>query len=126
MTPSAMPRAPVGRRPPAPAWLRARRPCAIAWWPLDAAWARRPAAPRRRSSTDVRAVVAELVAALEAGDGPRGHARRAAVDGGWRVDAWVKTGILLGFRLPGMTEYRDGPIMAARDKSAYGAARPAR
>ena len=36
------------------------------------------------------------------------------------MDAWVKTGILLGFRLPGMTDLRDGPIMAARDKAAYG------
>jgi 2,3,4,5-tetrahydropyridine-2-carboxylate N-succinyltransferase len=32
----------------------------------------------------------------------------------------VKTGILLGFRLPGMTELRDGPIIASRDKAAFG------
>jgi 2,3,4,5-tetrahydropyridine-2,6-dicarboxylate N-succinyltransferase len=36
------------------------------------------------------------------------------------VEAWVKTGILLGFRLPGMTEQRDGPIMAGRDRAALG------
>ena len=40
--------------------------------------------------------------------------------GGWRVNAWVKAGILLGFRLPGMRDYRDGPILAARDRVAYG------
>ena len=40
--------------------------------------------------------------------------------GGWRVNAWVKAGILLGFRIPGMRDYRDGPILAARDRVAYG------
>ena len=29
---------------------------------------------------------------------------RSDIEAGWRVEAWVKTGILLGFRLPGMTE----------------------
>ncbi len=43
-----------------------------------------------------------------------------AAPGGWRVEAWVKTGILLGFRLPGLTEQRDGPIVAGRDRSALG------
>ena len=40
--------------------------------------------------------------------------------GGWRAEPWVKAGILLGFRLPGMTDWRDGPIIAARDRAAYG------
>jgi 2,3,4,5-tetrahydropyridine-2-carboxylate N-succinyltransferase len=64
-------------------------------------------------------VVAELVAALEAGT-VRAAVPDPSAAPGWRVEPWVKTGILLGFRLPGMTEYRDGPIINARDKSAYG------
>lgn len=67
----------------------------------------------------VRDIVSTLVAALEAGE-VRAAVPDAAADAGWRVEAWVKTGILLGFRLPGMTEYRDGPILTARDKSAFG------
>lgn len=71
------------------------------------------------SVDEARSVVAELLAALEAG-----HVRAAEPDpdqpDGWRVNGWVKTGILLGFRLPGMSDYRDGPILAARDRAAYG------
>ncbi len=63
--------------------------------------------------------IARLVDALESGE-----ARAAEPDadspGGWRVNTWVKTGILLGFRMPGMRDYRDGPILAARDRVAYG------
>jgi 2,3,4,5-tetrahydropyridine-2-carboxylate N-succinyltransferase len=84
----------------------------------DAAWAQAAGDPPPGLVDEVRAVVAELVAALEAG-----KARAATPDpaaGGWRIDPWVKTGILLGFRLPGMRELRDGPILAARDKAAYG------
>ena len=83
----------------------------------DAAWAEAGGAPAVPLLEEVAALVAELVTALEAGE-VRAAAPDASVDGGWRVDAWVKTGILLGFRLPGMTEYRDGPIMAARDRAA--------
>jgi len=85
----------------------------------DAAWAAAAGAPSMALMADVRALVAELVAALEAGE-VRAATPDVSVDGGWRVDAWVKTGILLGFRLPGMTDLRDGPILAARDKAAYG------
>ncbi len=85
---------------------------------IDAAW--RAARDGSPELVDVaRVVVAELVAALEAG-AVRAATPDPAVEGGWRVEAWVKTGILLGFRLPGMTEYRDGPIMVGRDRSAYG------
>jgi 2,3,4,5-tetrahydropyridine-2-carboxylate N-succinyltransferase len=85
----------------------------------DADWAMTAGSTPEDLLAEVRALVAELVAALEVG------AVRAAtpdrnVEGGWRVDAWVKTGILLGFRLPGMTELRDGPIIASRDKAALG------
>lgn len=63
--------------------------------------------------------VAELLARLEAGH-VRAAAPDASAEGGWRVEAWVKSGILLAFRLPGMTERRDGPIIAGRDRSALG------
>ena len=86
---------------------------------LAAAAAWDSGAPSDELVDEVRTVVAELVRALEAGE-VRAATPDATVEGGWRVDAWVKTGILLGFRLPGMTDLRDGPIMAARDKAAYG------
>jgi len=63
--------------------------------------------------------VASLVAALESGE-VRAAEPDPAAAGGWRVNAWVKTGILLGFRIPGMRDFRDGPILAARDRVAYG------
>ena len=57
--------------------------------------------------------------ALEAGT-VRAAEPDPSAPGGWRVNPWVKHGILLGFRIPGMRDYRDGPIMAARDRVAYG------
>jgi len=85
----------------------------------DAAWAEAAGDPPPELVEEVGAVVADLVSALEAG-----RARAATPDpdsaAGWRIDPWVKTGILLGFRLPEMAELRDGPILAARDKAAYG------
>jgi 2,3,4,5-tetrahydropyridine-2-carboxylate N-succinyltransferase len=86
---------------------------------VEAAWVRSPGGSSGTLLEEARAVVTELVAALESGE-VRAATPDGDVEGGWRVDAWVKTGILLGFRLPGMTEYRDGPIMAARDRTAYG------
>jgi 2,3,4,5-tetrahydropyridine-2-carboxylate N-succinyltransferase len=85
----------------------------------DADWAMAAGSPPEALLAEVRALVAELVAALEAGT-VRAATPDTDVEGGWRVDAWVKTGILLGFRLPGMTELRDGPIIASRDKAALG------
>ncbi len=85
----------------------------------DAAWTAAGPGRSERLESEVRASVAELVAALESG-----FVRAAVPDpeatAGWRVEAWVKTGILLGFRLPGMTDYRVDPVLTARDKSAYG------
>jgi 2,3,4,5-tetrahydropyridine-2,6-dicarboxylate N-succinyltransferase len=66
-----------------------------------------------------REVVADLLAALEAGE-VRAACPDAAASGGWRVEAWVKAGILLGFRLPGLRDWRDGPILAGRDRAAFG------
>ena len=85
----------------------------------DADWSAARGGLSEALLADVRQLVTELVAALEAGE-VRAATPDPAVDGGWRVDPWVKTGILLGFRLPGMTDLRDGPILVARDKAAYG------
>lgn len=68
---------------------------------------------------EATAAVADLVSALEAGT-VRAAEPDAGAAGGWRVNPWVKRGILLGFRLPGMRDFRDGPILAARDRVAYG------
>ena len=86
---------------------------------MDAAWTVAAGHPAPSLLEEARELVAEFVAALELGM-IRAAEPDAAADGGWRVEAWVKTGILLGFRLPGMTEHRDGPILAARDRSSYG------
>lgn len=85
----------------------------------DAAWAAAAGSPSDDLVEEVRSTVAQLVLALEAGE-VRAATPDRAIEGGWRVDPWVKVGILLGFRLPGMTDLRDGPIMVARDKAAYG------
>ena len=85
----------------------------------DAAWAEADGAPGDDLVEEVRMVVGDLVAALEAGE-VRAATPDPTVEGGWRVDPWIKTGVLMGFRLPGMSDLRDGPILAARDKVAYG------
>jgi len=86
---------------------------------LTARWPA-PGAQLSPSLADEAAVtVSRLVAALEAGE-VRAAEPDAASPGGWRVNTWVKSGILLGFRIPGMRDYRDGPILAARDRVAYG------
>ena len=86
---------------------------------IDAAWAAADGSPSQALEAEARVVVAELVAALEAGEA-RAAVPDPAAEAGWRVEAWVKTGILLGFRLPGMADFRDGPVIAARDKATYG------
>ena len=65
------------------------------------------------------ALVDELLSSLEGGQ-VRAARPDGASPGGWRVEPWVKAGILLAFRLPGMTEVRDGPIVAGRDRTALG------
>jgi 2,3,4,5-tetrahydropyridine-2-carboxylate N-succinyltransferase len=67
----------------------------------------------------VRSTVDDLVTALEAGT-TRAATPDPTVPGGWRVETWVKQGILLGFRIPGLRDYRDGVILAARDRVAFG------
>jgi 2,3,4,5-tetrahydropyridine-2,6-dicarboxylate N-succinyltransferase len=97
----------------APDALRARIEAALDAWPA----AGRPLPDALRD--EAAATVADLVAALEAGE-VRAAEPDPAAPGGWRVNPWVKRGILLGFRIPGMRDYRDGPVIAARDRVAYG------
>jgi 2,3,4,5-tetrahydropyridine-2-carboxylate N-succinyltransferase len=68
--------------------------------------------------TDVGHFATRFLAALEAGQ-IRAAEPDAAVAGGWRVNAWVKRGILLCFRVPGMRDWRDS-ILVARDRTAFG------
>ena len=37
----------------------------------------------------------------------------------WIVNAWVKQGILLGFRLGELAEMRDGPVLSFVDKDTF-------
>ena len=93
--------------------LRARIEAILGAWPTDGS----PVA--QAVLGDAAAAVAELLAALELGS-LRAAEPDAEAAGGWRVNAWVKAGILLGFRLPGMRTFRDGEILAARDRAAFG------
>ena len=58
-----------------------------------------------------------LRSALEAGE-LRSASPDAASPTGWRVNAWVKRGILLGFRLGVMQEFACGPLSFI-DKHTY-------
>src|SRR5580700_7342273 len=50
----------------------------------------------------------------------RGEARAAEkVDGHWVVNAWVKQGILLGFRLGVLAEMSDGDVLSFVDKDTF-------
>ena len=55
----------------------------------------------------------------------RGEVRAAerGRDGAWRVNTWVKAGILLGFRLGGMTKLPDAGPFTYVDKETYGVRR---
>jgi 2,3,4,5-tetrahydropyridine-2,6-dicarboxylate N-succinyltransferase len=80
-----------------------------------------PAGPRPDAPLidEARDAVAELISALETGE-VRAAEPDGTAAGGWRANPWVKAGILLGFRLPGLREWRDGAILAARDRAAFG------
>jgi 2,3,4,5-tetrahydropyridine-2-carboxylate N-succinyltransferase len=63
----------------------------------------------------VSEIVAALIEALETG-----RIRAAEPDGdGWRVNAWVKQGVLLGFRSSDVVGYPDAGPMGFRDKQAF-------
>ena len=63
-----------------------------------------------------RALFTEFRAALA-----RGEVRAAerGADGRWRANAWVKQGILLGFRMGAIAEMADGPVLKFFDKDTY-------
>jgi 2,3,4,5-tetrahydropyridine-2-carboxylate N-succinyltransferase len=69
-------------------------------------------------ATTTARFAARFLAALETGL-IRAAEPDDAAPGGWRVNTWVKQGILLCFRVPGLRDWRD-PIFAARDRSAFG------
>jgi 2,3,4,5-tetrahydropyridine-2,6-dicarboxylate N-succinyltransferase len=68
-------------------------------------------------TTDDREVFEQFKAALR-----RGEIRSAekAADGDWQTNAWVKRGILLGFRMGGMVEMsKEGETFKFFDKETY-------
>jgi 2,3,4,5-tetrahydropyridine-2-carboxylate N-succinyltransferase len=78
---------------------------------IEALLARDPA----RFGPGDRALFEEFRAALG-----RGEVRAAEpVDGEWRVNAWVKRGILLGFRMGVLVEMSDGRTLRFFDKDTW-------
>jgi 2,3,4,5-tetrahydropyridine-2-carboxylate N-succinyltransferase len=73
-------------------------------------------------NAEAEAVFLELRAALEAGT-VRSAEPDALVPLGWRVNAWVKRGILLGFRVGQMVEMGGGDGLSFVDKGTYPARR---
>ena len=71
---------------------------------------------------EAEAAFLELRAALEAGS-LRSAEPDASQPLGWRVNAWVKRGILLGFRLGQMVEMGCGEGLSFVDKATYPARR---
>jgi 2,3,4,5-tetrahydropyridine-2-carboxylate N-succinyltransferase len=71
---------------------------------------------------EAEAAFAELRGALEAGT-LRSAEPDATQPIGWRVNAWVKRGILLGFRLGQMTEMGSADGLSFVDKATYPARR---
>ena len=68
---------------------------------------------------DARRVFLDFRAALT-----RGELRAAEkIDARWVVNAWVKQGILLGFRLGELTEMSDGDVFSFVDKDTFPARR---
>lgn len=71
---------------------------------------------------EAEAAFFELRSALEAGS-LRSAEPDASLPLGWRVNAWVKRGILLGFRLGQMAEMGCGESLSFVDKATYPARR---
>ena len=74
------------------------------------------ASARATFGAEDRATFAELKDALN-----RGLVRAAerAPDGAWRVNAWVKEGILLGFRMGALADMSAGQTLRFFDKDTY-------
>ena len=71
---------------------------------------------------EAEAAFLELRNALEAGE-LRSAEPDASLPLGWRVNAWVKRGILLGFRLGALVEMGSGEGLSFVDKGTYPARR---
>ena len=74
------------------------------------------------SDVDALDTFLELRNALEAGP-LRAAEPDAAAPTGWRVNAWVKRGILLGFRIGALTQMSGGGALSFLDKATYPARR---
>jgi len=74
------------------------------------------------SDVDALDTFLELRNALEAGT-LRAAEPDAAAPTGWRVNAWVKRGILLGFRIGALTQMSGGGALSFLDKATYPARR---
>jgi len=74
------------------------------------------AADRATFTADERATFAEFRAALSAG---QVRAAERAPDGSWRVNPWVKQGILLGFRMGVLTDMSLDRTFRFFDKDTY-------
>ena len=70
------------------------------------------------SDVDALDTFLELRNALEAGT-LRATEPDAAAPTGWRVNAWVKRGILLGFRIGALTQMSGGGALSFLDKATY-------
>ena len=70
------------------------------------------------SDVDALDTFLELRNALEAGT-LRAAEPDATAPTGWRVNAWVKRGILLGFRIGALTEMSGGGALSFLDKATY-------
>ncbi|MDH3283515.1 MAG: 2,3,4,5-tetrahydropyridine-2,6-dicarboxylate N-succinyltransferase [Acidobacteriota bacterium] len=68
------------------------------------------------SRDEVLRVVGALVVALETGEV---RAARPVGDGGWTVEAWVKTGLLWGFRHAAVVDLPPAGPLAFRDKELF-------
>ena len=83
--------------------------------------------PAAIGNQDALAAFQQLRDALEAGE-LRSASPDAGTPLGWRVNAWVKRGILLGFRLGSLVEMngnhpQGGSILSFVDKQTYPARR---
>lgn len=75
------------------------------------------AGPNAFGDTSANDIFAEFRAALERGE-IRSASPEAASPTGWKVNAWVKRGILLGFRLGVLQDFSSGPFSYI-DKSTF-------
>ncbi len=81
-----------------------------------AAWSASPTESGQGEEPDALEAFRELKEALNAGHRAR---RRAGADGRWHANAWVKAGILLGFRLGRMGPAAPGGPFPFYDKDTY-------